>query len=238
MSDRLYTEFELAEMEGNLKIGNGPVFPVPPKKNVEKKIDKEKSNFQVLNSINVSDKIEKKNGLSYLSWAYAWGELKTLYPSAKRTVYETPEGCIYHTDGKTCWVKVGITIDGIEEIEILSVLDYKNQAILLENVTSANVCNSIQRCGTKAIARHGLGLYIYAGEDLPESIIEQQKEDEAAKKYKLASDFLDSILKAILESKSLEEISLLLQKNALGIKSLEKYPDLDAKIKIALTGKK
>lgn len=124
--------------------------------------------FAVLNGINVNDKVEKKNGLTYLSWAFAWGEVKKLHPDATYTVYETPEGCFYFTDGKTCWVKTGVTINGIEHIEYLPVMDNRNNSIKLENVTSFDVNKSIQRSLTKAIARHGLGLYIYAGEDLPE----------------------------------------------------------------------
>ena len=124
--------------------------------------------FAVLNGINVNDKVEKKNGLSYLSWAFAWGEVKKLHPDATYTVYETPDGCFYFTDGKTCWVKTGVTINGIEHIEYLPVMDNRNHSIKLENVTSFDVNKSIQRSLTKAIARHGLGLYIYAGEDLPE----------------------------------------------------------------------
>lgn len=124
--------------------------------------------FAVLNGINVNDKVEKKNGLSYLSWAFAWGEVKKLHPDATYTVYETQNGCFYFTDGKTCWVKTGVTINGIEHIEYLPVMDNRNHSIKLENVTSFDVNKSIQRSLTKAIARHGLGLYIYAGEDLPE----------------------------------------------------------------------
>ena len=104
----------------------------------------EKNYFEVLNSIDVGDKIEKKNGLSYLSWSFAWGELKKRHPDAIYTIYENADGLFYHTDGKTAWVK---TVDSI---------------------TSTDVNKAIQRSLTKAVARHGLGLYIYAGEDLPE----------------------------------------------------------------------
>ena len=124
--------------------------------------------FSELNAVNVSDKIEKKNGLSYLSWSYAWGELKKRHPAANAAVYENAQGWDYHTDGRTCWVKVGVTVDGLEHIEYLPVMDYRNAAIPAEKVTSTDVNKAIQRAMTKAIARHGLGLYIYAGEDLPE----------------------------------------------------------------------
>lgn len=125
--------------------------------------------FQQLAAINVNDKTEKKNGLTYLSWAFAWGEIKALHPDATYTVYENADGMNYHTDGKTCWVKTGVTVNGIEHIEYLPIMNFKNQSISLENVTSYDVNKAIQRSITKACARHGLGLYIYAGEDLPES---------------------------------------------------------------------
>lgn len=132
----------------------------------------EKNYFKTLNDINVNDKTEKKNGLTYLSWAWAWGEVKKLYPDATYTIYEVtnPSGyvCNYFSDGNTCWVKTGVTINGIEHIEELPVMDYKNRSIPLGNVTSFDVNKAIQRSLTKAVARHGLGLYIYAGEDLPE----------------------------------------------------------------------
>lgn len=125
--------------------------------------------FETLNQINVNDKTEQKNGLTYLSWAYAWAEVKKRFPTATYAIYENAEGWNYHTDGRTCWVKTGVTIEGVEHIEELPVMDYKNKSIALENVTSYDVNKAIQRSLTKACARHGLGLYIYAGEDLPES---------------------------------------------------------------------
>ena len=124
--------------------------------------------FSKLNAINVNDKTEQKNGLTYLSWAYAWGEVKKLFPDANYTVYENPQGWNYFTDGRTCWVKTGVTVNSIEHIEYLPVMDYKNKSIPLDHVTSYDINKTIQRSLTKACARHGLGLYIYAGEDLPE----------------------------------------------------------------------
>ena len=124
--------------------------------------------FETLNAINVNDKTEKKNGLTYLSWAWAWGETKKRYPEAIYTIYENNDGWNYFTDGKTCWVKTGVTIEGLEHIEYLPVMDYRNKSITADNVTSFDVNKAIQRSLTKALARHGLGLYIYAGEDLPD----------------------------------------------------------------------
>lgn len=125
--------------------------------------------FETLNAINVNGKTEKKNGLTYLSWAWAWQEVKKAYPKATYTIYENADGWNYHTDGKTAWVKTGVTIDEIEHIEYLPVMDFRNNSIPLDKVTSFDVNKAIQRSLTKACARHGLGLYIYAGEDLPES---------------------------------------------------------------------
>ena len=133
----------------------------------------EKSVFETLFEINVNDHVEKNNGLSYLSWPYAWAEVKKCFPDANYKVYETESGCIYFTDGKTCWVKTGVEIAGLEHIEYLPIMDYKNKSISLENITSFDVNKSIQRSLTKALARHGLGLYLYAGEDFPEIEIEK-----------------------------------------------------------------
>lgn len=143
----------------------------------------EKKNvFAVLNAINCNNHTEKKNGLTYLSWAWAWAEVKKNFPDAYYTIYEDASGRNYHNDGRTCWVKTGVTIQDIEYIEYLPVMDFKNNSISLERVTSFDVNKAIQRSLTKACARHGLGLYIYAGEDLPETpaTYEEPREYKAA----------------------------------------------------------
>ena len=126
--------------------------------------------FERLNGVNVNEHTEKKNGLTYLSWAWAWAEIKKAYPDATYKIYENIAGWFYHTDGKTAWVKTGVTVEGIEHIEYLPVMDYRNKSIPVDNITSFDVNKAIQRSLTKACARHGLGLYIYAGEDLPEDV--------------------------------------------------------------------
>ena len=135
----------------------------------------EKSVFEVLNAIDCSEHIEKKNGLSYLSWAWAWQILKKHYPASTYEIYEDAQGRNFHTDGRTCWVKTGVTVEGIEHIEYLPVMDFRNASILLDKVTSFDVNKAIQRSLTKAVARHGLGLYIYAGEDLPDAADEEKR---------------------------------------------------------------
>ena len=138
--------------------------------------------FNTLNSVDASKYIEEKNGLKYLSWAWAWGIAKQLYPESYYTIYENADGWNYFTDGKTCWVKTGVTmVDGdwsLEHIEYLPVMNHRNASIPVGQVDSFAVNKAIQRSLTKAIARHGLGLYIYAGEDLPEA--EQVKREEQA----------------------------------------------------------
>ena len=126
------------------------------------------STFAVLNKIDCNEHTEKKNGLTYLSWAWAWQIIKSNFPDAFYTIYENEHGIPYFTDGKTCWVKTGVTIQGLEHIEYLPIMNLSNKSIPLEQVTSTDMNKSIQRSLTKACARHGLGLYIYAGEDIPE----------------------------------------------------------------------
>ena len=140
--------------------------------------------FNTLNKINVNEHTEPKGNLTYLSWVWAWAEVKKLYPDAAYTVYENRDGWNYFTDGKTCWVKTGVTINGLEHIEYLPVMDFKNRSIKLDDVTSFDVNRAIQRSITKACARHGLGLYIYAGEDLPEG--EEQKTEKTEQKTEKA----------------------------------------------------
>ena len=134
-------------------------------------MSEEKQNYFIeLHSVDVSDYVETKGSavkLNYLSWAYAWGEIKKRYPTANYTVYENSDGWNYFTDGRTAWVKTGVTINGLEHIEYLPVMNNSNKSIPLKDITSFDVNKAIQRSITKAIARHGLGLYIYAGEDLP-----------------------------------------------------------------------
>ena len=139
-----------------------------------------KNYFEALSAIDVSAKTEQKGNLTYLSWAWAWSELKKVFPDATYTVYErdTEYGPVnYFTDGKTCWVKTGVTVNGIEHIEMLYVMDFRNQSIPLDKVTSKDINTSIQRSITKAIGRHGLGISIYAGEDIHAYDAEEEKEE-------------------------------------------------------------
>ncbi len=126
-----------------------------------------KSTFKELTSINVKDKVEKKGRFDYLSWAYAWAIVKDKYPDSNRTVYESEHtGLNYFSDGSTAYVKVGITINGLEHIDYLPIMGHNNQSLPLEKITSFAVNKTIQRSTVKAIGMHGLGLSLWAGEDL------------------------------------------------------------------------
>lgn len=146
--------------------------------------------FKQLYDIDVSKKKKSKNGLNYLSWAAAWAEVKKIFPEATFKIYEqlikitdTTDGVEtvreierpWFDDGKTGWVKTGVTINGIEHIEELPIMDFKNKSIVANNITSSDANKAVQRSLTKACARHGLGLYIYEGEDLPEESKELEK---------------------------------------------------------------
>ena len=167
-------------------------------------MEERKSVFETLNEINVNEHIEKKGGLSYVSWAWAWAELKKIYPLAQYKVYENEQGWNYFTDGKTCWVKTGIIVEGLEHIEYLPIMDFNNRSIPLEKVTSFDVNKTIQRSLTKAVARHGLGLYVYAGEDLPEESATPISDDTRKQAEELGID-LEKV--AIYFKKSVDKLS-------------------------------
>jgi hypothetical protein len=177
------------------------------------KSEKTKSVFETLNAINLNDLKEDKGKMTYLSWAYAWGEVKKLYPDMTSTVYENVEGLNYHHDGKTAWVKTGITIQGQEHIEYLPIMDNRNASIPLERINSSDVNKSIQRSMTKAIARHGLGFYIYAGEDLPETeavannAAEIERAARDAQDQKNINSYVHSLKKA-LDGESVDDIGI------------------------------
>jgi hypothetical protein len=140
--------------------------------------------FSQLTKIDISSKVEKKGRFDYLSWAYAWAMVKERYPDANRTVYESAEtGLNYFTDGKTGYVKVGVTINGLEHIDYLPIMNHLNRSIELNNITSFEVNKTIQRSTVKAIAMHGLGINLWIGEDLTETntiktpVVTQKKEE-------------------------------------------------------------
>lgn len=151
----------------------------------------EKQNmFEKLNAINVNDHTEQKNGLTYLSWAYAWAEFKSVYPEATYEVYKNEQGLPYVYDPNTGYmVYVTVTAGGMTHEMWLPVMDSGNNAmksepyeirtkyktITVKPATMFDVNKTIMRALVKCLAMFGLGLYIYAGEDLPECDKEPDK---------------------------------------------------------------
>lgn len=128
--------------------------------------------------INVNDHTEKKGNLTYLSWAWAWAEVLKVDPAATWIVHTYgPQGaeqpCMWI--GETAMVHTSVTVNGLRRECMLPVMDHKNNA--LKNPDARKVSDAIMRCMTKAISMHGLGLYIYAGEDLPEGEEPEKKQD-------------------------------------------------------------
>ena len=149
-------------------------MPTKEASNIKQETAAKKYPFEVLSAIDMTKYAEQKNGLTYVSWARAWAELKKLYPLSYYTIYETDDHCIYFSDGKSAWVKTGVTVVDPainyeqEYIEYLPVMNIRNMSVPVGDITSMEVNKAIQRSLTKACARHGLGLYIYIGEDLPD----------------------------------------------------------------------
>ena len=130
--------------------------------------------FEHLSKINVSQHIERKGDFAYLSWPFAVAQLRMADPQA---TWETKrfDGLPYCKTETGFFVEVAVSVHGITLSQIHPVLDGRNRPIFEPNAFDINT--SIQRCLVKAIALHGLGLYIYAGEDLPQGDV--PKADEA-----------------------------------------------------------
>ena len=129
--------------------------------------------FETLHAVDVSKKVKTKGGLTYLSWSSAWAEVKKNFPDATFKIYpqiidDGGNTRFWHDDGRTGQVEVGVTINGEEIIETLAIMDFKNKSIPSADITSVDANKSLKRCLVKACAMHGLGLYIYEGEDVPE----------------------------------------------------------------------
>ena len=162
--------------------------------------------FAELNDIDVSGKTKEKGGFTYLSWASAWSEVKKRFPDATYKIYpmvidDRGNERFWHDDGKSGWVEVGVTINGIEMRENLAIMDFRNKAIPAENITSFEANKSAKRCLVKACALHGLALYIYEGEDIPE----------ASAKVKELIDQIDAVAKkkVALSDKAKEKVATL-----------------------------
>ena len=122
--------------------------------------------WKTLSEVNVNSDKERKGRFDYLSWADAW---KHVQQNTESATYELHDDVIYPDNSRE--VRCSVTIDGISHMMWLAVMDNNNRAI--KNPDARAVNDARMRCLVKAIAMHGLGLYIYAGEDLPEVAAQQ-----------------------------------------------------------------
>lgn len=201
-----------------------------------------KSVFETLSKIDVSGHVEtirmrKGPALKYVSWAWAWNMVKSIYPDTTRKIEEFPE---YQFDKETgkwyatgqmldyritpagCEVRVTVTIEDEEYSERLYVMDMRNQPVQNPNISQIN--KTQQRCLVKALAMAGLGLNLYAGEDLPmgdANEADQRKRNEVAQQKQKASH--DSL------QRGLEMLADMLNKKPEEIKAslIAEYKDTD-----------
>lgn len=159
--------------------------------------EKKKGIFATLSAINTADKVKEKNGLKYLPWSSAVQIVKSVYP---KTTFEIIPQVMddkgntrpWHEDGRSGWVEIYVRIESddgeiCEAKEMLAIMDFKNKAIPVENITSVDANKSIKRCLCKALAiASGLSLYIYEGEELP---------NELANVVKLQNECMDLVKK-------------------------------------------
>ena len=207
--------------------------------------------FNTLNAVNVNGHTEKKNNLTYLSWAWAWAEVKKVYPTATYSIRQFDGKPFLYDENLGYMVMTEMTINGLTHEMWLPVMDNKNKAMkdeayeyevknknfkyaklnkedgryydsygkeqteyIYEEVRPAtmfDINTSIMRCLTKNIAMFGLGLYIYAGEDLPEEekAKEEPKEEPKAEPIKLATEPQRTVLKNLCEKHKVDIDQLL-----------------------------
>ena len=201
-----------------------------------------------LKAVNVEEKnmVEKKNNLSYISWAMAWSALCDIYPDATFEKHCNEQGLPYFKDEQGyCFTKVTVTVNGKSITEILPVLNYANKAV--KNPDSFQVNTSLQRCLAKAISLHGLGVHIYSGEDIkdipngdedkgdgkekgteaktikPTEIKDKEpkKDEQVEKEEKKGNATLDLFLKIIDDAKKFKHIDASFQTNKATLENLK-----------------
>jgi hypothetical protein len=167
--------------------------------------------WDTLSTINVNEHVEKKNGFSYLSWAWAWGVLMDNFPNSKFSFDQFGDGggeVFYYPDG-TAEVRCALSVDGVMRVMWLPVMDHRNKPIPKPDARAVN--DTKMRCLVKAMALFGLGHYIYAGEDLPDaSKSEPTKDvpafDPSAPEVELPYDPVVELRAAMQASKGLAEL--------------------------------
>ena len=177
--------------------------------------------FKEINKIDVSDHVEQKMNLSYLSWAWAHQEMMKIDDQAEITIHEYPDTDLlnqlasngvqitkdiidstkinYRKDSAGAYVSVSVKLNGKTQREYLPVMDFKNKAMVQPSAMDINKAH--KRCFVKALALHGLGLYIYAGEDLPEA------DSATPEQVKALKDKLSEMKKLLESNEDIEKIS-------------------------------
>jgi hypothetical protein len=181
----------------------------------------ERNSFAVLASVDVSAHLEKKGPYSYLSWPYAVAELRKAEPTATWEVIRW-NGLPYLQTEAGSFVEVAVTVNGIRLSQLLPVLDGKNRVILAPNAFDINT--SIQRALVKCIALHGLGLSIYAGEDIP--MTDQAEPEPAPTRSRQAPAKRSTQLKQVgtgLSSEQQDKISKLIDETGADLDRLLAY---------------
>ncbi len=209
-------------------------------------MNKKNSIFETLFSINVGNHIEKKNGLSYLSWPYAWAEVKKRFPDATYSVKLFGENNLpYVYDENTGYmVFTNVTINNLTHDMWLPVMDNFNKSMksvkytyssnyrknaCVEAASMFDINKAIMRCLVKNLAMFGLGLYIYSGEDLPENESEKISNLHVKSLKKLIENFenSDRLLENILKNYSVDKLENISEKQYLEI--LQKLNEWESK---------
>ena len=167
--------------------------------------NKKEHYFEILRKHNVSEHMEKKGQFNYLSWAYAVEELRKLKPDATWRGIKDENGYPYTSTPAGHFVEVEVTVDDISLSQLPPVLDHRNQSIEQPNAFQINT--SIQRCLAKAIALHGLVLYIFRGEDLPESepLSKGQLEEIDSLLRQISDDAFTELVNSRIDSKKIND---------------------------------
>lgn len=219
--------------------------------------EKKLNYFEQLNNINVQDKIEKKNGLSYLSWAWAWQEIKKRHSSIQYEVVKNESGLPFFKSDEGYMVYTKVTIDDITHEMWLPVMDGANKAMKsepytykvqkkewstkydkyirskdskgnylfeekqVEAATMFDINTAIMRCLVKNVAMHGLGLYIYAGEDIPSAEKDDILEEERQSLYDECKDLKESIIGELEMAIDLANLKEIWTENTKELKALK-----------------
>lgn len=187
--------------------------------------ERAKQIWQTLSAINVKDKVEKKAGHNYLSWAWAWGVLMDNFPDSNFTFERTEHGNeVFEMVDHSCEVRCNLTVGGITRTMWLPVMDHRNAAIKNPDARALN--DTKMRCLVKAMALFGLGHYIYAGEDLPDAAKTPPKAEEATSNTAL--DDQDALIKLISDAKTVDELKTAYAKASKYAKNRSDAPMLSA----------